>query len=127
MDTLEDKVKVLIKDSLNKRIAGLGAIDNITSNETLIEHWMTAISVLGKHDENVELAAEELNAIQSIFGPASIEDTRAFLFLASNRFCEEIAAYCKYLELKDDEQESIILHEVRKELEYVEVGEFMFN
>lgn len=127
MDTLEDKVKVLIRDSLNKRIVGLGAIDNITSNETLIEHWMTAISVLGKHDENVELAAEELNAIQSIFGPASIEDTRAFLFLASNRFCEEIAAYCKYLELKDDEQESIILHEVRKELEYVEVGEFMFN
>lgn len=127
MDTLEDKVKVLIKNSLNKRIAGLGGIDNITPNEVLIEHWMTAISVLGKNDENVELAAEELNAIQSIFGPASIEDTRAFLFLASNRFCEEIAAYCKYLELKDDEQESIVLHEVRELLEFIEEGELLFS
>lgn len=80
MDTLEYKVKVLIKNSLNKRIAGLGDIDNISSNELLIQHWMTAISVLGKNDENVELAAEELNTIQSIFGQASIEDTRAFLF-----------------------------------------------
>lgn len=127
MDTLEYKVKVLIKNSLNKRIAGLGDIDNITPNEVLIEHWMTAISVLGKNDENVELAAEELNTIQSIFGPTSIEDTRAFLFLASNRFSEEIAAYCKYLELKDDEQESIVLHEIRELLEFIEEGEFMFN
>ena len=127
MDTLEYKVKVLIKNSLNKRIAGLGDIDNISSNELLIQHWMTAISVLGKNDENVELAAEELNTIQSIFGQASIEDTRAFLFLASNRFCEEIAAYCKYLELKDDEQESIVLLEVAALLESIEEGELMFN
>lgn len=127
MDTLEYKVKVLIKNSLNKRIAGLGDIDNISSNELLIQHWMTAISVLGKNDENVELAAEELNTIQSIFGQASIEDTRAFLFLASNRFCEEIAAYCKYLELKDDEQESIVLHEVAELLQFIEEGELLYS
>lgn len=127
MDTLEYKVKVLINNSLNKRIAGLGDIDNITSNELLIQHWMTAISVLGKNDENVELAAEELNTIQSIFGQASIEDTRAFLFLASNRFCEEIAAYCKYLELKDNEQESIVLLEVAELLESIEEGELLYS
>lgn len=127
MDTLEYKVKVLIKNSLNKRIAGLGDIDNISSNELLIQHWMTAISVLGKNNENVELAAEELNTIQSIFGQASIEDTRAFLFLASNRFCEEIAAYCKYLELKDDEQESIVLHEVAELLQFIEEGELLYS
>lgn len=126
MKTIENKVRELIKASFRKRIDGLGEIDNLRTNDDLIEHWMAAVAILAANNEDVEQAAIQLNGLQSIFGEASIEDSRAFIFLISNRFSEEIAAYSRFLELKDDEPESVILFELKKELEYIEKGELLF-
>lgn len=125
---MEEKVKELIRVSLFKRLNGYSNIDNISSNATLIEHWVTAIMALGYNDNEVEAASVDINEIQaSVMGVFSIEDTRAFVFLVQNRFPDEIAAFMKYVELRDSKSEEVVLYAVKEELEYVESGDFMLS
>lgn len=127
-NTMEETIKELIAESLRKRLEGQGDIDNLQDNETLINHWVTAIVALGYNDCDVEAATADINEIQEqMFGPVSIEDTRAFVFLASNRFSDEIAAFQKYVELRDSESDDAILYAVKEELKFVEEGDFMLS
>ncbi|MDO4802283.1 MAG: hypothetical protein Q4A15_08965, partial [Prevotellaceae bacterium] len=101
---MEEKVKDLIRESLNKRLEGNGNIDNLMPNYNLIENWLTAIMAIAYNDNDLELASQDINEIQEkMYGPISIEDTRAFVFLSSNRFPDEITAFEKYIELRDRE------------------------
>lgn len=123
---MEEKVKDLIRESLNKRLEGNGNIDNLMPNYNLIENWLTAIMAIAYNDNDLELASQDINEIQEkMYGPISIEDTRAFVFLSSNRFPDEITAFEKYIELRDRESEDAILYAVKEELSYVESGDFM--
>lgn len=125
---MEEIVKQLIVESLQKRLVGHGDIDNIQDNQTMIEHWVSAIMALGYNDCDVEAAAADINEIQEqMFGPVSIEDTRAFVFLANNRFTDEISAFQKYVELRDKESDDAILYAVKEELQYVDEGDFMLS
>ena len=47
---MEEQVKRLIRKSLHMRLQGMGRIDNIRTNEALIETWITAIVALGYAD-----------------------------------------------------------------------------
>lgn len=123
---MEEKIKDLIRQSLKKRLRGHEAIDTIIPNDSLIEHWVTAIMAIAYNDNDLELASQDINEIQEkMYGPISIEDTRAFVFLSSNRFPDEIAAFEKYVELRDSESEDAILYAVKEELSYVESGDFI--
>lgn len=123
---MEEKVKDLIRESLNKRLEGNGNIDNLMPNYNLIENWLTAIMAIAYNDNDLELASQDINEIQEkMYGPISIEDTRAFVFLSSNRFPDEITAFEKYIELRDRESEDVIIYAVKEELSYVEAGDFM--
>lgn len=123
---MEEKVKDLIRESLNKRLEGNGNIDNLMPNYNLIENWLTAIMAIAYNVNDLELASQDINEIQEkMYGPISIEDTRAFVFLSSNRFPDEIAAFEKYVELRDSESEDAILYAVKEELSYVDSGDFM--
>ena len=100
------------------RLQGMGRIDNIRTNEALIETWITAIVALGYADNDVEIAAKDINKIQSqILGEFSIEDTRAFVYLVRDRFPEEIAAFIRYVELKEKYTEDAITFAVLQELQ----------
>lgn len=123
---MEEKVKDLIRESLNKRLEGNGNIDNLMPDYNLIENWLTAIMAIAYNDNDLELASQDINEIQEkMYGPISIEDTRAFVFLSSNRFPDEITAFEKYIELRDRESEDVIIYAVKEELSYVEAGDFM--
>ena len=56
---MEEQVKRLIRKSLHMRLQGMGRIDNIRTNEALIETWITAIVALGYADNDVEIAAKD--------------------------------------------------------------------
>ena len=123
---MEEKVKDLIRESLKKRLKGHDAIDTIIPNDSLIEHWVTAIMAIAYNGNDLELASQDINEIQEkMYGPISIEDTRAFVFLSSSRFPDEITAFEKYIELRDRESEDVIIYAVKEELSYVEAGDFM--
>lgn len=125
MEELEEQVKELINESLRKRLIGKGNIDTINSNETLIINWLTAIMALGYNNYEIEPASKDINELQEqIYGPISIEDTRAFVYLASARFPNEVSAFIKYVELRNIEEISVVLYEVKQELADVEEGEF---
>lgn len=123
---MEETIKNLIRKSLKKRIIGHGNIDNVVPNQDLIEHWVTAIMAIAYNEDNIEAAAQDINDIQAqILPSASMEDTRAFVFLAQYRFGEEIAAFEKYVELRYRESDDAILYAVKEELSYVEPGSFV--
>ena len=125
---MEELIKDLIRESLQKRITGLGDIDTVVSNEELIEHWVTAIVALGYNGVDVEQASHEINEIQiQLLGTVSLEDTRAFVYLTSHRFQDEVSAFMKYVELRDSETEDAILYAVKEEMSYVEEGDFMLS
>ena len=125
---MEELIKNLIRESLQKRIAGHDSVDNIISNDDLIEHWLTAIVALGNSGGDVEQASYEINNIQtSLFGPVSLEDTRAFVYLASHRFQDEVSAFMKYLEMKDYIIKDAVVKAVKEEMSYVETGDFMLS
>lgn len=125
---MEELIKNLIRESLQKRITGHDCVDNIISNEDLIEHWLTAIVALGNNGGDVEQASYEINNIQTrLFGPVSLEDTRAFIYLASHRFQDEVSAFMKYLELKDSKIIDAVVKAVKEEMSYVETGDFMLS
>ena len=125
---MEEQVKSLIRNSINRRLDGHDDIDNILPNENLVEQWVTAIMALGYNDGDVESAAADINELQSqIMGNVSIEDTRAFVYLAHNRFADEVAAFSKYVELRESESEDVIIYAVKEELQYVEQGDLMIS
>lgn len=124
---MEIKVKQLIKESLYKRLVGHGEIDTILNNYTLVEKWTTGIMALGYNDSDIELAAQDIYEMKAaLLEKISIEDIRAFLCLVNNRFTDEIMAFTRYVELRD-EDESEIISAVQEELNLVEEGDFMFS
>lgn len=125
---MEELIKKIIRENLKKRIAGHGDIDTVLSNEELIGHWVSAIVALGYNGADVEQASHDINEFQiRLIGTVSLEDTRAFVYLASHRFQDEISAFMKYLELRDSETEDAILYAVKEEMSYVEEGDFMLS
>jgi len=124
---MEIKVKQLIKESLYKRLVGHGEIDTILNNYTLVEKWTTGIMALGYNESDIELAAQDIYEMKAaLLEKISIEDIRAFLCLVNNRFTDEIMAFTRYVELRD-EDESEIISAVQEELNLVEEGDFMFS
>ena len=122
---MEKEVKQLIKESLYKRLAGHDEIDTILNNDALVEKWLTGIMALGYNDGDVEKAAQDIYEMKSaLLGEISIEDIRAFVYLVNYRFAEEIMAFTRYVELRN-EDDSKILSDVEEELALVEEGGFL--
>ena len=124
---MEKEVKRLIKESLYKRLVGHDEIDTIFNNEALVEKWLTGIMALGYNDCDVEKAAQDIYEMKSaLLGEISIEEIRAFVYLVNYRFAEEIMAFTRYDELRN-EDDSKILSAVEEELSLVEDGDFLLT
>ena len=122
---MEKEVKQLIKESLYKRLAGHDEIDTILNNDALVEKWLTGIMALGYNDGDVEKAAQDIYEMKSaLLGEISIEDIRALVYLVNYRFAEEIMAFTRYVELRN-EDDSKIISAVKEELNLVEEGDFL--
>ena len=124
---MEEEVKRLIIDSLNKRLVGHGDIDTVYPNHVLIEKWLTAIIALGYNDSDTELAAQDIYEMKSMLDDVSIEEIRALVSLVNYRFPEEVMAFTKYAELHEEEEESVVISAVNEELSYVEEGDFTLS
>lgn len=127
---LEEKVKDLIRKSLNLHIAGLDNIDNMLDNQTLVNNWLTDIMALGFNHQDLEAASQDIHELQvplmeiGLIPLKTIEDIRARVYLTFNRFSSEAFAFEKYVELRDSESEDAVLYAVREELEMTEEGDF---
>lgn len=122
---MEKEVKRLIRESLYKRLIGHDEIDTILTNDALVDKWITGIMALGYNDCDVEKAAQDIYEMKSaLLGEISIEEIRAFVCLVNYRFAEEIMAFTRYDELRN-EDESKILSAVEEELSLVEEGDFL--
>ena len=110
---MEEKVKKLIKESLNRRLVGHGDIDTIYPNHVLIERWLTAIMALGYNDSDTELAAQDIYEMKSAFSEVSIEEIRAFVNLVNYRFPEEIMSFTKYAEMHEENEDSTVISSVQ--------------
>ena len=124
---MEEEVKRLIKESLNRRLVGHGDIDTVYPNHVMIEKWLTAIIALGYNDCDIELAAQDIYEMKSMFDDVSIEEIQAFVSLVNFRFPEEMLAFSKYVELHEEEEESVVISAVNEELSYVEEGDFTLS
>ena len=122
---MEEKVKQMIRESLEKRLFNWGRIDNILPNDVLINRWLTCIVALGYNDDDAEAASQDIFELQSRLQPVSIEDIRARVCQVRERFGDEIAAFLKYIELLDTADEKSIIQAVLEELESVEDGQFI--
>ncbi len=124
---MEKEVKQLIKESLYKRLAGHDEIDTILNNDALVEKWLTGIMALGYNDGDVEKAAQDIYEMKTaLLGEISIEEIRAFVYLVNYRFAEEITAFTRYVELRNQD-DSEILSAVKEELDLVEEGDFLLT
>ena len=124
---MEEEVKRLIKESLYKRLVGHDEIDTILTNDALVDKWLTGIMALGYNDCDVEKAAQDIYEMKSaLLGEISIEEIRAFVYLVNYRFAEEIMAFTRYVELRN-EDDSKILSAVEEELSLVEDGDFLLT
>ena len=124
---MEEEVKHIIKESLYKRLVGHDEIDTILTNDALVDKWLTGIMALGYNDCDVEKAAQDIYEMKSaLLGEISIEEIRAFVYLVNYRFAEEIIAFTRYVELRN-EDDSKILSAVEEELSLVEDGDFMLT
>lgn len=124
---MEEEVKRLIKESLYKRLVGHDEIDTILTNDALVDKWLTGIMALGYNDCDVEKAAQDIYEMKSaLLGEISIEEIRAFVYLVNYRFAEEIIAFTRYVELRN-EDDSKILSAVEEELNLVEEGDFLLT
>ncbi|MCR5192426.1 MAG: hypothetical protein K6D59_03890 [Bacteroidales bacterium] len=124
---MEEKVKDLIRGSLNKRLVGHGNIDNIYSNSELVEQWLTRIMALGFNQCKIEPAAKDILEIQiNLIPNRSIEAIRAELFVAIERFGSEINAFLQYVRLRDTQPEEVVLRKVQEELQDVEERDFYY-
>ena len=124
---MEIEVKRLIRESLYKRLVGHDEIDTILTNDALVDKWITGIMALGYNDCDVEKAAQDIYEMKSaLLGEISIEDIRALIFLVNFRFSEEVTAFTRYVELRN-EDDSKILSAVEEELSLVEDGDFLLT
>ena len=124
---MEKEVKRLIRESLYKRLVGHNEIDTILTNDALVDKWITGIMALGYNDCDVEKAAQDIYEMKSaLLGEISIEEIRAFVYLVNYRFAEEIMAFTRYVELRN-EVDSKILSAVEEELNLVEEGDFLLT
>ena len=124
---MEKEVKRLIRESLYKRLVGHDEIDTILTNDALVDKWITGIMALGYNDCDVEKAAQDIYEMKSaLLGEISIEEIRAFVYLVNYRFAEEIMAFTRYVELRN-EDDSKILSAVEEELNLVEEGDFLLT
>lgn len=117
----------MIRESLEKRIYGLDRIDNILTNDALISRWLTCIMALGYNQNEVEAAAQDIFEMQAFFANNSIEDVRARVCQSQVRFGEEIAAFMRYVEMRDSDSDEAIERAVAEELEFVEEGDILFE
>ena len=62
----------------------------------------------------------------ALLGEISIEDIRAFVYLVNYRFAEEIMAFIRYVELRNEDESKILLA-VKEELSLVEEGDFLLS
>ena len=125
---MEAEVKKLIRESLYKRLVGHDDIDTILDNNALVDRWITVIMALGYNDSDVELAAQDIYEMKSsLFGEISIEDIRALVFLVNYIFPEEVMAFTKYVELREEKAEAVVIAAVEEELSYVEEGDFVLS
>jgi hypothetical protein len=122
---METIVKQMIKGSLEKRLIGHDDIDNILTNNALIDRWLTCIMALGHNNSDVEAAAQDIFEIQSMIIDISIEDIRARVSQVLCRFGEEVAAFSKYVELRDTADDDTIREAVEEELDWVLEGDFI--
>ena len=124
---MEEEVKHIIKESLYKRLVGYNEIDTILTNDALVDKWITGIMALGYNDCDVEKAAQDIYEMKSaLLGEISIEEIRAFVYLVNYRFAEEIMAFTRFVELRN-EDDSKILSAVEEELNLVEEGDFLLT
>ena len=124
---MEKEVKRLIRESLYKRLVGHNEIDTILTNDALVDKWITGIMALGYNDCDVEKAAQDIYEMKSaLLGEISIEDIRALVYLVNYRFAEEIMAFTRYVELRE-EDDSKILSAVKEELSLVKEGDFLLT
>lgn len=122
---MEEIVKQMIIDSLEKRLKGMDNIDNIYSNDALVKRWLTDIMALGFNNCDVNIAALDIFDIQSEYDQMlSIEDLRARVSLTLNRFGEEAAAFMKYSEMHGIIDDDALLASIQDDLDLVEEGEF---
>lgn len=127
---LEEKVKDLIRESLNLHIKGHDNIDNMLDNHTLVNNWLTDIMALGFNHQDLEAASQDIYELQvpmmeiGLITMKTIEDIRARVYLTFNRFSSEAFAFEKYVELRDSESEDAVLYAVREELDMTEAGDF---
>ena len=122
---MEETVKQMIRESLEKRVSGLDRIDNILTNDALISRWLTCIMALGYNQNEVEAAAQDIFEMQAYFSNKSIEDIRARVCQSQVRFSEEIVAFMRYVEMRDSDSDEAIERAVAEELEFVEEGDFI--
>lgn len=123
---MEETVKQMIRESLEQRLSGWDNIDNILNNNSLINRWITDIIALGYNNCDIDAAAHDILEFQTALIEVSIEDIRARLSLSFNRFGDEIAAFQKYIELRDEDEDTIE-KAVATELELVEEGDFLIG
>ena len=127
---LEEKVKDLIRESLNPHIEGHDNIDNMLDNHTLVNNWLTDIMALGFNHQDLEAASQDIHELQvplmeiGLIPLKTIEDIRARVYLTFNRFSSEAFAFEKYVDLRDSESEDAVLYAVREELDMTEAGDF---
>lgn len=84
---LEEKVKDLIRESLNLHIEGQDNIDNMLDNHTLVNNWLTDIMALGFNHQDLEAASQDIHELQvplmeiGLIPLKTIEDIRARVYL----------------------------------------------
>ena len=72
------------------------------------------------------VGAQDIFEMQAYFSNNSIEDMRARVCQSQVRFGEEIAAFMRYVEMRDSESDAAIERAVAEELELVEEGDILF-
>ena len=126
---LEEKVKVLIRESLEKRIAPHGQIDLDLTNENLVGRWLTDVMAIGFNNDDLVLAAKDIYEFQkpmenALKMPVILENICDRVYRSSDRFGSEVEAFKRYVELREIELEEVVLFKVREELSDIEEGEF---
>jgi hypothetical protein len=126
---VEDKVKELIRQSLQKRVLGLGPIDPDLDNENLVDRWLTDVMAIGFNLDDLNSAALDIYELQKplegiLYPLILLEDIRNSIYHSSARFIEEICAFKQYVEFRASESAEIVLHEVKKTLADVGEGDF---
>ena len=130
---VEKELKQLILDSILKKLEGFDNVDPEIDNYSLAkDRWTTEIMALGYNNHNIEAAAMDIYELQKplmgvLIPERLFEDYRASLFLCQNRFSEEIFAWAKYMEIRENSTYEQILDAVKEKLEDIDEGSFILS